>query len=388
MKRYFTIVALLLSSSLIAKVGFEIGGQGVAYYQTSNALNNHFFSKESSQGSLGLQLNLNAKVDNGFALGYEGTFLGTLGLEERFISNARQYAKANRLNDYATTQIYLLRHLEQGHIKLGRQKLTPEQSPLAFSEDWNLFENSFEALIWEQHSGDKGDLTVGYISKANSHENLAGFYDITNRANRVDKGVYFSTWRNELFKVLPIRLSYYFLDDINGLDNGSALWFDLKVNHYPIKLAFQAGHIEPSNGLNSTSIFGVQASKSYDTFSFSLAYSIVGSGSFSFQNFSASNDSPLYTQMINNQDFISLDSQTTLFKVSRAIGKGLLTLQYGMSKDNSVNKNDFSELDLVYKFDWLATKMFVGYIGQRTDKAYFLGERDSHNLRFWTRYNF
>lgn len=79
----------------MAKVDFNLSGEGVAYYQTNNDGKNDFFSQDSSRGSLGLQLDVEAKVDNGFKLGYQGTFLGTLGLDKSIISNGRHLGCTN-----------------------------------------------------------------------------------------------------------------------------------------------------------------------------------------------------------------------------------------------------------------------------------------------------
>jgi hypothetical protein len=261
-------------------------------------------------------------------------------------------------------------------------------SPLAFSEDWNVFENSFDALVVTNQSIDNTTIMASYISKSNRHNDLSGFDDLSNAINNIDSGMYFVTVANKSLKKIPITASYYVLDDINGLSNGSALWLDVKSNRMPVKLAFQTGYIDPSNALNKTSVFGAKASKVYDKFSLSLAYSLVSSGDFSFQNFGTNGDVPFYTQMVNNQDFIALDAETVVLKTVTKLAKGDFIVQYGATKDKSNNKNDFLELNVVYKFDLLATKMFVGYIGQKTDKNSFVGDNSSHNIRVWSRYVF
>jgi len=75
-------------------------------------------------------------------------------------------------------------------------------------------------------------------------------------------------------------------------------------------------------------------------------------------------------------------------KASAKLPVGNLTLQYGLTKDTSSFKNDFTELDVVYKFDLMATKMFVGYIRQTTEQKIFAGEDDNNNIRIWSRYRF
>jgi len=382
------MLVLLLSNMAVAKVGFNLRGEEVAYYQTDNASSNNFFSQDSSKGSLGLQVEVTAKVDNGFELGYEGTLLGTLGLEKSIISTARQNAQANDLNAYATTEIFLFKKVKDTKIKLGRQKLSMELSPLAFSEDWNVFENSFDALMMTNNSMKDTTIMASYINKSNKHNDLSDFNDLGNGVNAIEGGIYLLTVANESSKKLPISASYYLLKDVTGLESGSALWLDVKSTHTPLKMAFQAGYIDPKNTLSTSKMFGTKVSKAYAEIALSLAYSTVSSGDFSFQNFGTAGDVPFYTQMVNNQDFIALDADTFVLKGSTKLPVGNLTLQYGLTKDTSSVKNDFTELDVVYKFDLLATKMFVGYIRQTTDKKVFVGEGESNTIRVWSRYTF
>ncbi|MCF6173650.1 MAG: ferrochelatase, partial [Campylobacteraceae bacterium] len=248
------------------KVDFDVSGEGVVYYQTNNDGLNDFFSQESSRASLGLQVGINAKVDNGFEIGYAGTFLGTLGLDDSVVSSARQYARANELNAYASTEIFLSKRLGKTNIKFGRQKLSMAYSPLAFSEDWNVFENSFDALVLMNEDIEKTRIMASYINKSNRHNNLSGFDDLENTSNEIKSGIYLLTVANKSLENLPITASYYILDDINGFDTGSALWLDVQSRHLGVNLAFQAGHIDPSNVLSKTSMFGLKAVKDYDKF--------------------------------------------------------------------------------------------------------------------------
>ena len=335
------IPLLLLSSSLIAKVDFTVGGEGVGYYQTNNDGQENFFSKESSKGSVGLEVDINAKIDNGFELGYSGVFLGTLGLDGTVISRARQYARANEFNAYVNNEIYLSKSVNKTDIKLGRQKLSMVYSPLAFSEDWNVFENSFEALSLMNRDLENTTIMAAYIAKANRHKDLSGFDDLASSTNNIESGMYFVTVANKSFENIPIRASYYVLDDINALETGWALWLDVKVNDMPLKLAFQAGEINPSNELSRTNMFGLKASKVYDKFSLSLAYSLVSAGDFSFQNFGTNGDVPFYTQMVNNQNFIALDAETAVLKTVTKLGKGDFIVQYGVTEDNQSIRMNF-----------------------------------------------
>ena len=371
----------LLSNLAIAKVDFDLGGEAVGYYQTANDAKNDLFSQENSKGSLGLQLDVEAKVDNGFVLGYQGTFLGTLGLDKSIISSARQYARENDLNGYATTKMYLWKRMGKTSFKLGRQELSQDISPLAFSEDWNVFKNTFDALVVKNEDLEETVIAAAYIAKGNRHNDLSSLDDLVSEGQVVDGGAYMLTLINKSFKDMPIMGSYYFLKDLNSQDGASIFWFDIKAEQTAFKMEFQTAYIDPSN-LSKTLLLGAKVSKNHDAFGFSLAYSSVSSGGLSFQNLGVKGDSALYTQMVNNQDHIVLNADTVVLKSSVKLPRGELTVQYGTTKDNSTLQNDFSELDVVYKFDWLTTKMFVGYIGQKTDA------RSDDTIRFWSRYSF
>ena len=371
----------LLSNISMAKVGFDLGGEAVGYYQTTNDAKNDFFSQESSKGSLGLQLDVEAKVDNGFVLGYQGTFLGTLGLDRSIISNALQYARKNDLNGFSTTKMYLWKRIGKTAFKVGRQELSQDISPLAFSEDWNVFKNTFDALVVTNEDLEETVITAAYIAKGNGHNDLSSPDDLLSEGQAVDGGAYMLTLTNKSFKKMPIMGSYYFLKDLNNQDRASVFWFDIKSQQTAFNMEFQTAYIDPSNKLANTRLLGAKISKNYDAFGLSLAYSSVSSGGLSFQNFGTQGDVAFYTQMVNNQDHIALNADTLVLKSTAKLPRGALTVQYGATKDNSTLQNDFSELDVVYKFDLLATKMFVGYIGQKTDKRY-------DSIRTWSRYNF
>ena len=378
-----------MTNITMAKVDFDVGGEGVAYYQTNNDGKNDFFSQESSKGSFGLQVDVNAKVDNGFELHYQGAFLGTLGLDKEIVSNARQYARANDLNGQAMTKFYLWKRFSETSFKLGRQELSEEISPMAFSEGWNVFKNTFDAFVIRNEDLDDTNIVAVYINKANGHNDLSSFSDLSStNAQAVDGGTYMLTVLNKSFKDMPMKGSYYFLKDLNKQENVSVFWFDVKSKQTAFNLAFQTAYINPSNRLSNTTLVGAKVSMTHDNLEFSAAYSSVSSGGLSFQNMGTQGDVAFYTQMVNNQDHIALDAQTVVAKASAKLPLGNLTLQYGLTKDKSSAKNDFTELDVVYKFDLMATKMFVGYIRQTTEKKTFAGEDDNNNIRIWSRYSF
>jgi hypothetical protein len=328
---------------------------------------------------------------------YQETFLGTLGLEKSIVSGTRQNAHEGDLNSHAMTQLYGSKKIDNTLIKLGRQELPKALSPLAFSESWNVFKNTFDAVVVVNK--DIIDTTVvgAYVSGSNRHNDLSDFNDLGANslalgtgAGTLNSGAYMLTVANKSIKNMPITGTYYALKDIAGSESGHALWLDVKGNQTPVKVAFQVGQIDPSNKLDKTTAFGAKVSGKVEQVNFSLAYSSVDDGDVSFQNVGTGVKTPLYTQMIGNQNFISTDADSVVLKAVGKLPVGKLIVQYDMTIDNSSAKNDYSELDIIYKFKAFDTNMLLAYIGQKTDNKTFAGgtEDTANNIRFWTRYNF
>jgi hypothetical protein len=391
------LMATMLTTASMAEADIKLGGQGVLYYQTNDLGETDLFSQENSSANAGLELSLKADAGNGFNLEYQETFLGTLGLENRIVSGIRQNAHKDDLNSHAMTRFYVSKKIENTLIKLGRQELPKHLSPLAFSENWNVFKNSFDAIVVVNKDIIDTTIVGAYVSGSNHHNNLSKFDNLSANslslgagAGTIDSGAYMLTVQNESFKNVPITASYYALKDIAGLESGNALWLDFKSNQAPVKLALQAGQIDPANDLDKTTAFGVKASGRVENIGLSLAYSSVNDGDVSIQNVGTGVKTPLYTQMIGNQDFISRDADAVVLKAVAKLPVGKVIAQYNMTTDNSDAKNDYNEFDLIYKFKAFDTKMFLAYIGQSTDKKTFAGgtEDSANTVRFWSRYNF
>jgi len=393
------IATTILTIGVMAEADIKIGGQGVFYYQTNDSADSSFFDQESSSANAGLELSLKADLGSGFDLEYQETFLGTLGLEKDIVSGTRQNAHDGDLNSHSMTRFYMSKEVDNTLIKFGRQELPKSLSPLAFSESWNVFKNSFDAVVVVNKDIIDTTIVGAYVSGSNRHNNLSKFDDLSANslaleqkgvAGTLNSGAYMLTVVNNSIKNVPITASYYSLKDIAGLESGNALWLDVKSNNEPLKVAFQLGQIDPSNDLDETTAFGLKISGKVQDVGLSLAYATVNDGDVAIQNIGTGVKTPLYTQMIANQNFIARDADSFVLKAVGKLPVGKLIAQYNMTTDNSDAENDYSEFDLIYKFKALDTNMFLAYIGQTTEKKTFTGgtEKSANTVRFWSRYSF
>lgn len=395
------IAAVAMTTGAMADIDLKTGGQAVVYYQTMDGGARDLFDQNGANANAGLQLNLNGEV-NGLSLGLQGTALSTLGLEGNLVNGVMQSGLGNMgdtapAGDYfGLTKAYFGKTIGNTQLKLGRQALPKSLSPFAFSEGWNVFKNTFDAITAVNSDIPDTTLVGAYVSRANNHGDLSTFDYINPQTDSADqhKGVYMLTAQNKSLDGITLTGSYY-----DAESYARVMWLDgkVKVSGLPVAIALQGGQIDPAaNGLDSTTAMGAKVSGKAGNTALSLAYSTVDDGAVGAENLGTHVKTPLYTQMVLNQWAIKKDADTVLLKGVVPVGAGKLIAQYGMTTANKTNilgdGNDYQELDVMYKFNLLGGKTFAGYIMRKADQkttAALMGGDDTNNvLRVWTRYNF
>ena len=392
------IAAMAFTTGAMADVDMKIGGQAVIYYQTvENGGDSEFFGRDSSVANAGIQLNANADIGNGFGLGLQGTALNTFGLEDNLVHATMQNSggdTANASNYFAFTKAYLTKQVGKTTLKMGRQELPKSLSPLAFSESWNVYKNTFDAILAINKDIPGTTLVGAYVDRSNNHGDLSTFDNLTAVGGHVrpDNGAYMLTAQNKSLKDVTVTGSYYAI--VAGgatapaiAPHVDALWLDAQASNLgPVSLAVQAGQLSPDGtGFNDTKVLGAKVGGKAGNANLSLAYSKINRGTLSVQNVGTGVKTPLYTQMVANQGHISNDADTVVLKGVVPLGTSKLIAQYGLTTDNSVAGTDYNELDVIYKFKALGTNMLAAYVRADHDVA---GQDPANIIRVWTRYNF
>ncbi len=107
-----------------------------------------------------------------FGYGLEYTMVDTLGLENNLVSGVRMGAGIGRSpldTQHWASQAYITytpcdSFLERTTFKIGRQYL---DTPLAFTENWNIAPNSFDAAVLMNNDIANTTLVAAYIGKGN-----------------------------------------------------------------------------------------------------------------------------------------------------------------------------------------------------------------------------
>ena len=408
---------------------WDFNGQAVVYYQTLDKFGTgSLFEQESSLASAGLQLNAVGTFDYGLSVGAQVTGLGTLGLQNQVVSNIMQSADGN-LNGGAVTKLYGQWSNGANTLKIGRQELPKALSPFAWSESWNVFKNTYEAGVYINTMVPSTVLVGAWVSGAN--QNGVGAWDANgnwfthglhsgasnlndfNKVNGTD-GIFMVTAQNKSIPNLTITGSFYYganlvdnmmnkIAEMNGEaeaagtgDATTIIWGDALYASadLPVSFAVQGGQISVGNDLEDTTAYGAKIAGKFGVFGVKAAYSSVDEGFTGVFNVGGVK-TPLYTQMILNQDMIASNADTFLIGASADALGGKFILNYGGTTMNdrvidqeagTVADVDYAEVDFIYKTKvWNdSTTLLAAYVYQDHD----LQEDANNVLRFWARYNF
>lgn len=384
------------------KSKWDFKGQAVAYHQTTNGHGNgDLFGQGTSKAALGLQLSaVNKDVFAGIGAGFELSGLTAGGLHHDIVAGMVQNAGGDTTGA-AITQAYLTYGFDNTSFKVGRQHLPKSLSPLAFTEGWNVFKNSYEAALMVNTDIPDTTVAVAYVTKANnSVGNLNNFNKIWNA-----DATFMIAAQNKSFENLTLTGSFYNLFDVAQTSEGQqALWGDAKYDFgNSIKAEGQIGRIygdfTDSVGGKDTKAVGFKVSGKIGVINTSLAWSSVNKGTINAANIAGAGvKSPLYTQGVLNQNSIKRDSNTIKLTGSMKAFGGKVIAAYATSDLGTQalpsvfgtgvgGAGTYAEIELMFKTKVSDNiNMFFGYINQDDDRQ---GNDDNqHFFRVWARYNF
>ncbi|MFT7003907.1 MAG: hypothetical protein ACJAWW_001259 [Sulfurimonas sp.] len=417
--------SLIVTSAMAADKGIDITttGQAVIYYETesTNATDGAelFGSKsgvDKSVANVGLQLNLDADLKNGFTFGSQLTYLGTAGLEKNLVVGAKQDTTQSTTSETDSqimmTKLFVAKKIENTTVKLGRQELPMSLAPFTYTEGWSVFKNTFDAVLAVNTDIPDTTLVGAYVSQGNSV--AAGSFDTMSDFEAhttvgdvyVTGAAYMLTVQNKSLPMTTITASYYDVAklDTNASGSGanegaSIVWIDAKIADKSLPMGLTIGLqggtlMTETSALDDTTAFGAKVDfKPMDALTLGLAYSSVDDGDVAMRNIApGAQASPLYTQIAKNVDAISLDADTFLVKAAYNTGDyGTVIARATQTSAGDNNqygaKNDYTDIEFLYIIKSGGVKYLASYmIKSWEDKV--SGSDDNNVVRFWARYNF
>ncbi|CUV65648.1 conserved exported hypothetical protein [Sulfurovum sp. enrichment culture clone C5] len=376
----------------VAESGWKFSGQGVFYYETSdfywNGPQQNLFNQDSALANVGLQLTAtNDNLVGGVGFGVQLNGLGTLGLEEDVVSHPMQMA-GDSLNSAYISQLYLTYGINNTSLKVGRQELPKALSPFAFSEDWNVFKNTFDAALVVNTDIPNTTLVGAWVRDANQN-GYAWYYlhgwgstgnmNEFNKANGSD-GIWMLTAQNKSIENLTLTGSLYYANDYANI-----LWLDAGYDAGFANIGLQGGAVWlDAGGTTDTKAFGIKASKKlFDVVNASVAYSHINDSSAGIFNVGGAT-STLYTSMLAEQYAFGDINDNNKF-VLRADADVL-----GGNIGGALGYTDFGDDTDTKEFDISYSKKITDNIDASATYAYidYRNGNDFNIIRLIGRYNF
>ena len=385
-----------------APSGWTFTGQGVVYYQTADELGagvapRSLTDQESSSANAGVSLKAeNKDIIGGLGAGVKLVGVGTLGLEEDVVSNVMQTADGS-LNGGAITELYLTYGIGNTLIKVGRQTLPKALSPLAFSESWNVFENTFEAALIVNSDIPNTTLVGAYVRGHNTHTDLNDF----NAGLLGDDGAFMLTAAYaDAFNVTGT--AYYLPDVANSGEDLMALWVDAGFNVSDFNIGVQGGYYTSDLFADDTYAVGAKFGANFDPVTVGAAVTWVNDGGIGITNLAnpyalgevngVFGDNALYTTspLGSNVLFNFSDATTVSLNGSIALPVGTLIAlaDYSdMGDTTAMYEGNFYEAALAYNVVLGDLDLTAGVVHQSLNPD--VGNDQTNTLiRAVARYNF
>ncbi|MDM5271478.1 hypothetical protein PGH07_04745 [Sulfurovum sp. zt1-1] len=334
---------------------WEFSGTGVVYYQTTDTFGEtSLFDQESSAADAGIQLRAtNSDVVAGIGAGFEVSGLSTLNLENWLVSDVMQGTGwAGDIDDVTDggwiSQAYLTYGFGNTSIKAGRQELPKGLSPFAFSEDWNVFKNTFDAVLVVNTDLPDTTLVGAWVAGGNFNSMFAGMNNMTdfNSLNGKD-GVWMLTAQNKSIANLTLTGSFYYAADMLG-DDASVLWGDAQYDAGNFGVGIQGGTMMSDAFADDMAAFGAKVSADFSGINAMAAYSTVNDGGMGMVNFGGMT-SALYTDLLADQFFgfmLRYDADKFVVKAGMDALGGNISAAYGYTDSAIAGK--VNEFDLGY----------------------------------------
>ena len=355
--------------------------------------NSKLFKQNSASGQAFAQIGITGNFNSCWGYGLEYSVADTLGLENDVVSNTRMGASPQDGGILDTqdwmSQAYVTfkgcgTPLKNTTFKIGRQYL---DTPLAFTETWNVAPNSFDAIVAVNTDINNVTLVAASVGKGNG------------TFARVTNGQQFTTYGQRGAYALgaltnfgiPVNLWYY-----NVREVAKAWWADTNFNLMNAKVGLQYGVINPNaSGLDDTKGGAIKVSGNIAGFALSAAYSKMNDDGVVALANTATNfkKTKLYTAGIYTDGTGVAIPGSKAYKITAATNTpiGKLTLAYVDCENDSATNVAFrsaatnvKEADVILGTKVLGINTKLIYINRNVDSAYtgtgFL-QNDTNHVR-------
>ena len=381
----FTKLSLIAAIAVTTAMASDakISGEARLNYGTDDIGTHDLFNKNGAIGDSAINLNYTKDLVKGVTANVGVTGVSTLGLENNLVSGtwvshggARSAAGVDD-KVWIDTANLVLKPIDKTMLVVGRQTL---DTPLAFTETWNLAHNTFDAVVAVDNHIEKTTLVAAYVGRGNGHngfENIDGgqsAYGALNKGQEAalanNKGAYAAAVVTKLIPMTTAQAWYY-----NVKNEANAFW--LQADVAPTKelsVGGQYSQISPKgvvDGADDTKAFAVKAGYTVAGVDLAGAYSQVDDKGLVYMGNTATGgahngQSKLYTEAWWNYGYVGQAGAKTGM-VSASMGD--FGAQYTtVSNDNDANL-EMNEITLTASHKVGPVDATVALINTSSDNA-------------------
>ncbi|MCF6200995.1 MAG: hypothetical protein L3J42_02515 [Hydrogenimonas sp.] len=391
-------LAAVMAMGISAFADVKIGGDVKVFYGTndadmwSGALAPHtpgdasLFGQDNSYANAAVSLDAEKELKDGIIAKVGLTVLDTLGLESRVVSDtwAGSGVGSQMWFDEANLQGTVF---EKTAVIFGRQYI---DTPLVFSEKWNIVSNSYDAAVVADSHIENTTLVAAWIMRSN----VGGAATVTT-GDRFggqpyntfgDNGAYAFGAITTAIPMTTAQAWYYDVDSI-----ATAYWLQADItpeldNDMKLELGAQyTATSENKANANDASVWAVKAGVNLAGFDISAAYSSVDKGDVGFGNVGGA-QSKLYTEAWWNYGYVS-SPDTDAYNITATYDAEIAKLgAYYTATDSNGNGRDLTEFALTAGKSYGAFETMLAYIYTDAEDQNI---NDAYNtLQLYITYNF
>ncbi len=373
------VAAMLVGLSAHAVEVSEFSGDARLYYGTADDGSADLFHKDGAYGNAAVGADLALKFSDSVLANVGVTYLTTMGLENSLVSGVWTGVgvKDQVWLDEANLAFLVV---DKTSMIVGRQYL---DTPLVFSETWNIVSNAFDAAVLVDEHLPETKLIGAWIGrKWNDIEpvdaKFGGEFDTFG-----NKGAFAFGAVTELIPSVSTQLWYY---DISSV--ATAFWVQAETELSGISLGAQFANLSPKTGDDTTAFAGKIGYSVEDSFSVAAAFSQVSEdGILNVMNsagLAGFGQSPLYTEAWWNFGYVGAPD-TTSFSLLGETSMGRYDLGVYFTSANN-DAGDMMDLTLTAGSSIGAFDYSFAYIMTDADDQ---NDADVYNtLQAYLTYNF
>jgi len=309
MKKIILSVAaatMAFSTSAMAIDNVKANGIAKLIYQTHDTSTKDFgdqMTKDgtaaNSQAQAGVSLGLTADLSKNLSAGVEFSGVSTLGLENSLVGDTMATGTilpgtntdgANTDDQLWMSQAYFSYNMGKTVAKIGLQELN---TPLAFTEKWNVAKNTFQAIVLVNNDIENVTLVGAYVGKHNGASdqktvNYDGEFQSFGGSGAYAAGA--------MAKVQDVNLQAWYYN-VNEVADAYWLEADTKVAGIFIGGQFAGYDSKNVTGAKDTNAYAVKVGGDLMGAHLYAAYSSVedGNGNTNYANVSTGDKTKLYT---------------------------------------------------------------------------------------------